>query len=880
MRVVVVTVTVSILHALIWFLDHKSINPPDSETTFQSLSFAPYDKNQNPNNNDIPTADQIDRDLARISSYTKAVRTYTTTGGPELVPELAFKYGLTVSLGAWVDSDEKRSQHEIDTAIELARTYRNIRSVLIGNEMLYRGNRTVEDTIKLIRRVKKRVKVPVSTGEIWNIWLENPRLVNEVDFIAAHILPYWEGIPASQAVAYALNRLDELRRTYPGKRIVIAEFGWPSNGANKFGAKADQVLQGQVIREFLTEIRRRGIEYNIVEAFDQPWKDFEGHGVGPYWGIFNANREIKFPLTGLVEDSTDRYLSIASLIIGLIFTVIGLVQRNVTPGQAFLYATAANVLGVGVVLAAAYPFLHYMNLGVWFMWGVGNLMLLPLVIINLAKVHEMARVILGLRPRRLITLLNQRPTMSRLPKVSIHIPACREQPEVLKATLNAVAALEYPSFEVLVILNNTLEEYYWRPIAEYCSLLGNGFKFIYLPVVHGFKAGAMNTALPFMADDAEIIAILDADYVVHSNWLKDLVPYFSDSNVAFIQAPQDHRDGYDNCLKRMMKREYDGFFDIGMVQRNEENAIIAHGTMLMVRRSAFERVGGWATDTIVEDSELGLRLLEAGYIAHYTNTRYGWGLLPSSYEAFQIQRHRWAYGAVQIFKKHCSHMLPWVVSLSRAQRVHYLVGWSYWLSDALGTLMALLNLIWIPMILLVGLATPPPALTIPLIVTFVINVIHNISLYQVRVKSSLLDTVGAAVTAMSLQLTIARAVYDGFIKGAAVPFRRTEKGRNVITKSSCVTTLQERKSNSPVISESVIGLLLLISALLIRIVNAERDINLDIFAVALSVQATPFLAATVMRVIERAGEAVDPTSQYTIPQLTYLRCGEKQSTKT
>ena len=111
-------------------------------------------------------------------------------------------------------------------------------------------------------------------------------------------------------------------------------------------------------------------------------------------------------------------------------------------------------------------------------------------------------------------------------------------------------------------------------------------------------------------------------------------------------------------MHHAMNGEYAGFFDIGMVQRNEVNAIIVHGTMCLIRRAALEAAGGWSSDTICEDTDLGLTLLEAGWRAHYTNRRYGHGLLPDSFEAYKKQRHRWAYGGFQILKKHWRRFLP------------------------------------------------------------------------------------------------------------------------------------------------------------------------------------------------------------------------------
>ena len=138
--------------------------------------------------------------------------------------------------------------------------------------------------------------------------------------------------------------------------------------------------------------------------------------------------------------------------------------------------------------------------------------------------------------------------------------------------------------------------------------------------LEGFKAGALRLALEHTAPEAEIIGVLDADYVVDPDWLKDLVPAFADPTVGLVQAPQDHRDASRSIVHVVMNREYAGFFDIGMVQRNEVNAIITHGTMCLIRREALLDAGGWSSDTIVEDTDLGLSLLERGWRAHYTQT--------------------------------------------------------------------------------------------------------------------------------------------------------------------------------------------------------------------------------------------------------------------
>ena len=165
-----------------------------------------------------------------------------------------------------------------------------------------------------------------------------------------------------------------------------------------------------------------------------------------------------------------------------------------------------------------------------------------------------------------------------------------------------------------------------------------------------------------------------------------------------------------------MNREYAGFFDIGMVQRNEVNAIVSHGTMCLVRREALVDAGGWSSDTIVEDADLGLTLLARGWRTHYTRRRYGWGLLPSDFAAYKRQRHRWAYGGVQLIKKHWRAFMPGGAGSRRSSGAEFLFGWLTWLgAESLGVAIAILNLIWMPLVAFLGIAVPEAVLTIPVL---------------------------------------------------------------------------------------------------------------------------------------------------------------------
>jgi cellulose synthase/poly-beta-1,6-N-acetylglucosamine synthase-like glycosyltransferase len=632
-----------------------------------------------------------------------------------------------------------------------------------------------------------------------------------------------------------------LRKQFPGKRIMIAEFGWPSAGYNLKNADPGPFEQAKVLRNFVTRAEAIGMEYNIVEAIDQPWKFFEG-GVGPYWGILNAAREPKFAWTGPIVNPDYWKLAAIALLVGILMSlpILGLAQPTVM--QALLLSTAANGIGAWAATVFAYWNGHYFVFGSAFALTLGLILLIPLVLIAMARIEEIAAVAFGWKPRRLLVAGAPLAPTGAFPKVSIHVPAYFEPPEMLKQTLDAVSRLEYPNFECVVIINNTPDPAFWQPIQDHCRALGERFKFINAEKVEGFKAGALRIAMERTAADAEIIGIIDADYVVEPDWLKDLVPVFDDPRVGLVQAPQDHRDGDRSLMHYIMNGEYAGFFDIGMVQRNEVNAIIVHGTMCLIRRAAMDMAGGWAGDTICEDTDLGLAVIEHGWTTHYTNHRYGYGLLPDTYEAFKKQRHRWAYGGFQIVKKHWRRFLPGASRLTPDQRREFALGWLNWLgAESLGVLVAILNLIWVPIVAFADIAIPDKILTLPIIAAFVVSLVHFVVLYRIRVPVKWGQMLGAMVAAMSVQWTVSRAVANGLIT-EHLAFARTSKGG-----------LSRMSIEFQAFWEAVIGVLLLVGAVVLVLTNSFKEVReIYIFAAVLVLESLPFLSAVSIALLENS----------------------------
>ncbi len=529
-------------------------------------------------------------DLKVAAGISGQIRTYTVQGVLGDIPRLAEGLKLRITLGAWLDRDAAANAAELRRLVAIARTHPNVDHVLVGNETLLRHDLTPIELIAAIAEVKRQVKLPVSTAEPWHVWLANPALARAVDVITIHLLPYWEGLPVEDAERFVLAKLDAVRAAYPGKPVVIGEIGWPSNGVEIGAARASRVNQALFLRRFFVDAQRRGLDYFVMEAFDQPWKtSFEGRAAG-YWGMLDLDRQTKWAMTGPVRETPDWPAWAGGSIMAAGALALALLSRRPDirlQGKLLLVLLVQGFCATlaCVLLAMSGKYLSGFASVIWGMLAAGQALLLALL---LADSFDLAETLWGRVWRRRIVPVAC-VSDGRRPKVSIHVPICNEPPQMVRRTLDALAALDYPDFEVLVVDNNTTDPAVWQPVAEHCARLGARFRFFHLGRHPGFKAGALNFALRQTSADAEIIGVLDADYVVSPDWLAAMVPCFADPMVGFVQSPQDYRDAGESAFKRLMFWEYAGFFQLGMVNRNERNAIIQHGTMSLIRHVALAR---------------------------------------------------------------------------------------------------------------------------------------------------------------------------------------------------------------------------------------------------------------------------------------------------
>jgi exo-beta-1,3-glucanase (GH17 family) len=342
-----------------WAYEGRSVPVPDAGVaSLESVSFSPYRRGEDPLTHRSPSQDEISADVSVLAGRADGLRTYTSLEGLDQVPRYARPLGIKVIQSAWLGRDPDVNEREVDSLIELANHYPDvIKRVIVGNEVLLRRDLTSAQLAGYIRRVRAAIRQPVSYADVWEFWLKHPELAADVDFITIHILPYWEDqpIPIDHALDHVMAVYRKVQAAFPGRKILIGEVGWPSSGRMRDGAKPSLVNEARFVRGFAHLAVTHKLDYNIVEAFDQPWKRALEGKVGGRWGILDAERHPKFALSGPVSDDPEwpwhfgfsaAFAALAVLLAGWRWPRLGL-------RQSLVYAAAAQLGGCFLVLDAA-----------------------------------------------------------------------------------------------------------------------------------------------------------------------------------------------------------------------------------------------------------------------------------------------------------------------------------------------------------------------------------------------------------------------------------------------------------------------------------------------------------------------------------------------
>ncbi|KRP95950.1 beta-(1-6) glucans synthase [Bradyrhizobium pachyrhizi] len=356
--------------------------PIDPAAKLQCVSYTPFRGAQTPLDptTQIPV-EQIEQDLTDLAKVTDCVRTYSIENGLDQVPGVAAKVGLKVMQGIWLSSNRFKNLQQIAIAVRLAKEYPGVvTSLIVGNEVLLRGEMTATDLAGNIRAVKAAAgNLPVTYADVWEYWVKNREIYDAVDFVTIHILPYWEDIPVK--AKYAAAHVDDIRKrmavTFPGKEILIGETGWPSQGRMREGALPSRTNQARVVSEILDLAKREGFRVNLIEAYDQPWKRKLEGTVGGNWGLFDSvKRQVKYPPGVAITNYPDWKLQMAGGMALSVATFLAawltLRRRPWTPRPSAWIAVAISATTAGALLGIAGDKMYYESYGVggWLHWGV------------------------------------------------------------------------------------------------------------------------------------------------------------------------------------------------------------------------------------------------------------------------------------------------------------------------------------------------------------------------------------------------------------------------------------------------------------------------------------------------------------------------------
>src|SRR5581483_7730380 len=392
--------------------------PPAPEPKLHCASYTPFRGNQTPFDPSlmIPKA-QIEEDLKQLQPTTNCVRTYAVDQGLDQVVPIAADLGMQVLLGIWIGRDPEANERQIAAAIDLAHQHPDtIKAIIVGNEVLLRGEQRGETLAEIATRVRRESGRPVTYADVWEFWLKGPPVLKDsVDFVTIHVLPYWEDqpLPVSEGVRHLEDIVAKVRAAMPGKPIMVGETGWPSAGRWRENAAPSRVNEARYLREFLVYAKSADVDYNFIEAFDQPWKRWQEGTAGGFWGLYNEDRTPKFSWTDAVTDYPGwPWRAAISVVLGIGILMLARFTEHRSSSRARWFTTlGAMTAGTALVLHFPHAWLAARNNWEWLLEALLGIQTLATSVLLIAatlagelgatgaSLYEGIDWLRGLRPR-------------------------------------------------------------------------------------------------------------------------------------------------------------------------------------------------------------------------------------------------------------------------------------------------------------------------------------------------------------------------------------------------------------------------------------------------------------------------------------------------
>lgn len=270
----------------------KEISTTVLKSKMHGICFSPYDQGQNPG--DALSEAQIRRKLECIAPYTNWIRSFSCTEGNEQIPALAKSYGLKTLVGAWLSDDLEQNEKELNGLIQLCRDG-HVDIAAVGNEVMYRKELSEQQLIEYIIRFKEAVpNIEVGYVDAYYEFSSRPKITEACDVILANCYPYWEACHIDYSLLYMKQMYHHAKDVGGGKKVIITETGWPSQGSSLGDAHPsyENALQYYINAQLWS--KEDAIEMFYFSAFDEPWKVGAEGDVGAYWGLWDKGEQLKF----------------------------------------------------------------------------------------------------------------------------------------------------------------------------------------------------------------------------------------------------------------------------------------------------------------------------------------------------------------------------------------------------------------------------------------------------------------------------------------------------------------------------------------------------------------------------------------------------------
>ncbi|WP_026951673.1 glycoside hydrolase family 17 protein [Algoriphagus mannitolivorans] len=256
------------------------------------ICISPYEEGQKPG--DTLTEKQIRRRLEILRPYTQWIRSFSCTEGNELIPMIAKEMGMKTLVGAWLGKDDQINRAEIAGLIKLAKEgYVDIAAV--GNEVMYRKDLSEDQLVEFIEKVKEEIpKTPVGYVDAYYEFEHRPRITEACDVILANCYPYWEGCALDYSLLYIKDMYNRALKAGKGKKVIITETGWPSQGTPLYGAIPSDENFMKYFINIQTWSKLEDIDIFYFSSFDESWKVGAEGDVGAYWGIWDKDENLKY----------------------------------------------------------------------------------------------------------------------------------------------------------------------------------------------------------------------------------------------------------------------------------------------------------------------------------------------------------------------------------------------------------------------------------------------------------------------------------------------------------------------------------------------------------------------------------------------------------